>query len=234
MSQPFKTYDRQNYDIDQLDPHWADAQMAGMIGSGKKVLEIGCATGYVGKYLKEKRQCRVSGVELNPDAAAMARQHYEKVVIGDAAALQIYDQFSEKFDVILCSNVLEHLTDPAATLARLKKLLAPDGYFVIALPNIAHWSIRLKLLFGNFNYTEGGGILDNTHLKFFTLKTAEQLLKNAGLKIERWSFDWDNGIPKFNGLLLRVPAVGPAVLKCFYSLRPSLFGFQFIFKAKPV
>lgn len=135
--------------------------------------------------------------------------------------------------MILCSNVLEHLMDPLEVLGRLQKLLQPTGYFVIALPNVAHWSVRLKLLFGKFDYTKEGGILDEDHLKFFTLKTAMELLQKAGLKIVEWSFDWDNGIPKFNGALLRIPKLGPAFLKWFYSLSPTFFGFQFIFKASP-
>jgi 2-polyprenyl-3-methyl-5-hydroxy-6-metoxy-1,4-benzoquinol methylase len=223
-------YHRENYDIGALDPHWADHQMVQWVGQGKTVLELGCATGYMGRYLKEKQNCRMYGVELTEEAAALARPYYEKIEVGDASALSIYDGFKEKFDVILCSNVLEHLVDPGAVLERLQKLLKPDGYFVIALPNIAHWSIRWQILAGRFDYSETGGIMDSTHLRFFTQRTARAMMKNAGLRIERESFDWDNGIPKLNGLFSRIPGVGPAFLKYFYGLSPALFGYQFIFK----
>ena len=221
-------YDRKDYAIDALDPHWADYQTVELIGRGKKILEIGCATGYFGKFLKEKRDCVLWGIEVQEKAAELARPHYEKILVGDVA--ELLESISERFDVILCSNVLEHLTDPLGTLLRLKKSLKTDGCFVIALPNIAHWSIRLSLLFGRFDYTKIG-ILDDTHLKFFTLKNAKHLLREAGLRIDSWGFDWDKGIPKFNGLLSRIPVLGPAFLKFFYSLSPTLFGFQFIFKA---
>ena len=116
-------YHREDYDISKLDPHWADFQIVEIIGENKDVLEICCATGYIGKYLKGKRDCKVWGVEMNAQAAEIARSYYQKVVVGDAANESLYDSFSEKFDVILCSNVLEHLTDPLKTLLRLKKLL---------------------------------------------------------------------------------------------------------------
>ncbi|MEK7287505.1 MAG: class I SAM-dependent methyltransferase [Elusimicrobiota bacterium] len=228
-------YHRENYDIGSLDPHWADAQIVRMIGENKKVLEIGCANGYIGKYLKEKQNCKIFGVELNRQAAEEAREIYEGIITGDIESKEVLSKLEgrgERFEVILCSNILEHLQNPLEVLNRLKLLLSSNGCFVIALPNIAHWSIRLKLWKGNFDYTESG-ILDNTHLKFFTLKTAGELLQEAGLKIEKWSFDWDNGIPKFNGLLNRIPKLGPKFLHWFYSLCPALFGFQFIFKVAP-
>ncbi|MBI3013391.1 MAG: class I SAM-dependent methyltransferase [Elusimicrobia bacterium] len=225
-------YDRQNYDIDQLDSHWADVQIVRMIGRGKTVLELGCATGYIGKFLKEKRGCVVYGIELNETAAAQAAPYYEKILSGDASQLNLYGNFRTQFDIILCSNVLEHLPNPGAVLRTLKSSLKEGGCFVIALPNIAHWTIRLQILLGKFDYTPSG-ILDESHLKFFTLKTARSLIQDAGLAIQEFSFDWDNGLPKFNGLFLRVPRIGPWFLKQFYSLSPTLFGYQFIFKASP-
>lgn len=226
-------YSRPDYDISLMDPHWADVQMVQLIGEGKKVLEIGCASGHFGKYLKGKAGCKVWAVEIDEKLAKLAEPYYEKILVGDVQNEKVIEQFVEKFDVILCSNVLEHLSHPLKVLINLKNLLEKDGYFVIALPNVAHWSVRLKLLFGKFDYTEAG-VLDNAHLKFFTLKTAFELLEKSGLRVERWSFDWDNGIPKFNGLISRIPKIGPVFLKWFYSLRPALFGYQFILKAKPI
>lgn len=226
-------YSRPEYDISSTAPHWADAQMVRLIGTGKKVLEIGCASGHFGKYLKMKAGCKVWAVELDERLAEAARPHYEKILVGDVQEKKILDLLEAvKFDVILCSNVLEHLAAPLPVLLRLRDFLESEGYFVIALPNVAHWSIRMKLLMGDFEYTETG-ILDDTHVRFFTRKTAMELLINAGLKIEVSSFDWDNGIPKLNGLISRIPKAGEAFLKWFYSLSPALFGYQFIFKAGP-
>lgn len=224
-------YHREDYDVGSLDPHWADFQIAEMTGSGKTVLELGCATGYIGKYLAGERACVVDGIEVDERAAALARPHYRNVVAGDASSPETLKKLMPPYEVVICSNVLEHLVDPAAALLKLRDLLAPQGYFVVAPPNVAHWSVRLGLLFGRFDYQETG-ILDRTHLKFFTHKTASALLRNAGLEIVRESFDWDNGIPKLNGLITRVPLAGPALLKALYSLNPKFFGYQFVFKAR--
>ena len=226
-------YSRPECDISSMAPHWADAQMVRLIGIGKRVLEIGCASGHFGKYLTQKAGCKVWGVDIDERLVHQAQPYYEKIYTGDIQDKKVFDLLETmKFDVILCSNILEHLTAFLPVLSRLKDFLEKEGYFVIALPNITHWSIRLKLLMGDFEYTETG-ILDSTHVRFFTWKTAMEFLKNAGLKIENFSFDWDNGIPKFNGLVSRIPKLGESLLKRFYSFSPELFGYQFIFKASP-
>lgn len=163
--------------------------MAKMIGENKKVLEIGCANGYFGKHLIQNQRCKVVGVELDAQAACEARAIYEQVVTGDISRKETLDQIippQEKFDVILCSNVLEHLMDPLEVLGRLKNLLHPTGYFVIALPNIAHWSVCLKLLFGKFEYTDAGGICDSGHIKF----SVNTVTPNSGLQISTAGLFW--------------------------------------------
>lgn len=86
-------YHRENYNIAQLDSHWADAQIVKMIGENKKVLEIGCANGYIGKHLIEKQRCKLYGVELDAQAASEAREIYEQVVTGDVSCKEILGQF---------------------------------------------------------------------------------------------------------------------------------------------
>lgn len=227
-------YNRTDYDIGALDSHWADYQMVQLIGERKKVLEVGCATGYMGQYLKEKCGCELVGVELDPESANKANPHYKQIIVGDISESKtLFSLNLEQFDVILCSNILEHTLKSQEILEKLKSFLKPEGYFVIAFPNIAHWSIRLNLLLGKFDYSEKG-ILDESHVRFFTLKTAWELFESAGLKIEVFGFDWDNGITKLDGFLRRIPMIGPKFLRFFYSLRPTLFGYQFIFKAKPI
>jgi len=233
-------YHRQNYDIDKICPLWVDFQVVQLIKPGSKILEIGCATGYIGKFLKEKRNCKMYGIEIDKEAAELAKPYYEKLVVGNVEDDRILDLFNDMtFDFILCMSVLEHLKNPRDVLVKVKNFLARGGYLIVTLPNIAHWSIRLKLLFGDFDYEKGifgtdhgKGIMDETHLKFFTLKTMKELITSAGYKIEYISFDPDKGIPKFHGLILRLPG-GWKLLKKIYSLWPTLFGFQFIFKVKP-
>ncbi|MFH2069951.1 MAG: class I SAM-dependent methyltransferase [Elusimicrobiota bacterium] len=220
-------YHRQNYDIDKICPLWTDYQVVKLVKPNSKVLEIGCATGYIGKYLKEKVNCESWGVEIDPDSAEMAKPYYQKILVGNIENEQILQQIDRKFDFILCMNVLEHLVNPLGVLQKIKKFLAPAGRVIITLPNIAHFSIRVRLLFGKFDY-EDYGILDNTHLRFFTLKTAKEMIESSGLKIEHLSIDPDKGIPRFHGVFLRIPG-GWKFLKKIYSLCPTLFGYQFIF-----
>lgn len=244
-------YHRENYVIDKICPLWADYQVVQLIKPASTILEIGCATGYIGKFLKEKRNCKMFGIEIDKESAELAKPYYEKIVVGDVENEETLIQLSDAkvpfgtealatFDYILCMNVLEHLINPKKVLVNLKKFLKPNGSLIACMPNIAHWSIRLKLLFGNFDYEKGvfetdhgKGIMDETHLKFFTLKTMKRLITDSGYKIEYISFDPDKGIPKFHGLFLRIPC-GWKFLKKFYSIWPTLFGFQFIFKAKPI
>ncbi len=230
MEQETITYSRPDYDISKIDPHWADPQMVKLIGQGKNVLELGCASGHFGKYLKTHAGCKVWAIEVDPRLAELAKPHYEKIYVGDAQSDEVYQKLDLKeYDVILCSNVLEHLPKPQLVLKRLVPFLKKGGFFVIALPNVAHFSVRLRLLFGNFD--PDMCILGDEHLRFYTHKTATALIESAGLKIEKWSIDSDNGIPKFDGLFRRIPPIGPKFLDWFYNLWPTFFGCQMIFKA---
>jgi len=143
----------QNYDIDKICPLWADYQAVQLITPSSTVLEIGCATGYIGKFLKEKRGCKMLAVEIDKEAAELAKPYYEKIIVGDIEDEKTLEQLPAKFfDYILCMNVLEHLKEPEKVLVNLKKFLKSDGYLIAGIPNVAHWSIRFKLLLGNFDY----------------------------------------------------------------------------------
>lgn len=223
-------YDRDNYEIDTICPLWVDQQVVRLIEHNTTILEIGCATGYIGRHLKQKMGCKIYGIELDKQSAEKAIQYYEKIFIADVENEDILKGLQTKYDYILCMNVVEHLKKPEIAIIKLKELLKDNGYMILTIPNIAHFSIRLKLLFGNFKYEEYG-ILDCDHIKFFTLKSIKELIKESGLLIEHFSIDPDNGIPKFHGLLLRLPG-GVAFLRMFYSFFPRFFGYQFIFKLR--
>ena len=153
-----------------------------MIGHNKTVLEVGCATGYFTKVLAE-RGCKVVGMELDPDAAKVAEQWAERVVVGNADDAEAWDLVDdESFDVITFGDVLEHLGDPLAVLRTAVRKLKPTGFVVTSLPNVAHGDVRLSLLHGAFRYRETG-LLDRTHVRFFTLETTRELLREAGLVV---------------------------------------------------
>lgn len=144
-----------------------------------RCLEIGCGVGGTCSWLKEKYGCQTYGVELSPKAAAEARKVMDHVIVGDIESLSFGD---ERFDCILCLDVLEHLADPAATVQKLSRLLTPDGVFIASLPNIQHFSTSLNLLRGSWEYADSG-MLDRTHRVFFVRKSAVELIELNGLRL---------------------------------------------------
>lgn len=151
-----------------------------MVGGVKRVLEVGCASGYMSRALTE-RGCSVIGLEINPDAAREAMEFCEDVIVGDIEIFDLEGAIGQgKFDAITFGDVLEHLRDPVATLRRIRPLLAPGGFVVTSLPNVAHGSVRLALLKGRFDYTRLG-LLDETHLRLFTLAGIRKMFSEAGM-----------------------------------------------------
>jgi O-antigen biosynthesis protein len=151
-----------------------------MVGGNKRVLEVGCASGYMSRVLSE-RACSVVGLEIDPDAAREAKEFCDNVIVGDVETLDLEGILGAgKFDVVTFGDVLEHLRDPIATLRRIRPLLAHGGYVVASLPNVAHGSIRLALLKGRFDYTPLG-LLDETHFRFFTLASIRKMFNETGM-----------------------------------------------------
>ena len=154
----------------------------GMIGHNKSVLEVGCATGYFTKALTE-RGCKVVGMEVDPEAAKVAEEWAERVVVGNVDDMSLWNLVDdESFDVITFGDVLEHLRDPLAALKAAVRKLKATGFIVTSLPNVAHGDVRLSLLHGSFPYRDIG-LLDRTHIRFFTLQTIRDLLYEAGLVV---------------------------------------------------
>lgn len=147
------------------------------------ILDIGCAYGLIGKALKASNKARiVVGVEINPDAAAIARENLDEVLcINIEENMFNYDSY---FDYIILSHVLEHMRDPLKVLTKLKKDLKDSGKIIIALPNIKYWKILRDLIFfDKWEYTDAG-ILDIDHKWFFTHTSAKELLRKAHYKID--------------------------------------------------
>ena len=161
--------------------------MLDLIGHNKRVLECGCATGYMSRVLAE-RGCRVTGIEIAPEAAEQARAFCERVIVGDldqldlAAAVDPGPEGPQPFDVVVFGDVLEHLKDPLRVLRASRSLLAPEGYVVASIPNVAHGDVRLSLLKGTFRY-QPLGLLDDTHIRFFTRESIGELFDSAGFVI---------------------------------------------------
>lgn len=160
----------------------AHSYSLGMVGFNKAVLEFGCATGHVTKVLVEQG-CRVIGVEVDPGAAEIAGKWAEEVIVGHVERDDIWEHLSaEKFDALLFGDVLEHLGDPLSVLRSAVRYISPSGMVVISVPNIAHGDVRMALLRGAFPYRETG-LLDRTHLHFFTRESIVELCRKAGLVV---------------------------------------------------
>jgi 2-polyprenyl-3-methyl-5-hydroxy-6-metoxy-1,4-benzoquinol methylase len=204
------------------DPYRAHALTLRYCGPNKRVLEIGCSTGYLSEAMGQQG-CRVTGVEIDPVAAEAAKRYCERVLVGDIETLHP-SVLGSGYEVLMLADVLEHLRDPVAALKRLAPLLAPGGYTVISVPNVGNWGMRLGLLAGRWDYTERG-ILDRTHLRFFTLRTIVRAVRDAGYSIRQ--LDASSPVP-FNPPFL-ISRLAHAVGR----LRPSFFAYQFIIVAVP-
>jgi 2-polyprenyl-3-methyl-5-hydroxy-6-metoxy-1,4-benzoquinol methylase len=154
-----------------------------LVPSGSRVLDVGCASGYLGEALLAK-DCTLVGIELNREAAAVARssQAYEEIheLNLDNAHVALPPG---PFDVVICADVIEHLSAPENALVRLCALLADGGRLILSVPNIAHITVRAQLLLGRFEYTNRG-ILDRTHLHFYTYRSAVDLIRVSGLEVD--------------------------------------------------
>ena len=144
-----------------------------------RILDVGTADGYLGAILKQQGHF-VVGVERDAMLAEKARRYYDAFHLADLEAFDF--PYENEFDFILLADVLEHLRDPAAILSRILPALKKSGQVILSVPNIANFIVRGLLLFGHFEYTERG-ILDQSHLRFFTLATINKLICENGYRI---------------------------------------------------
>ena len=167
-------------------PRWGSlASIKKLVGENKTVLDVGCASGYLGELLMKEGNI-VYGIDGNKEAIEIARKHYKEAVyfdLNDTNPDRLESLFDGvTFDIIVFADVLEHLLDPETVLRNFGKLLKPNGKVIISLPNVALWRVRLNLLFGQFNYTDYG-VLDRTHLHLYTFKTGKELTQNSGFQV---------------------------------------------------
>ena len=160
-------------------PETSHAKMVELVGANKRVLDVGCSTGYLARVLGALGNT-VSGVEYDAAAAKEPEPDLAKLVVGDLERLDLVAEFGEgSFDVVVFGDVLEHLRDPMPVLRQARPLLAAGGSVVISVPNIAHGDVRLALLKGRFRYTKLG-LLDETHTRFFTRENLDSFVREAG------------------------------------------------------
>lgn len=195
--------------------------------AGKRVLDIGCGTGNLGAEL-ERQGNECYGVTISEQEAALARRNMKQVVVADVETVSSLPLPTQFFDVVIFADVLEHLRNPHHALELVKPHLKPNALLITSIPNVANVVVRIDLLRGRFNY-QPSGLLDDTHVRFYTLKTAKTLLTSAGYAIKDLKFTVGNW--RF-----------PRPLRPFYEWEiqhrlarywPGLFALQFVFYATP-
>ena len=209
-------------------PHSSHRLLLQWVGdTPQKVLDVGTATGFLGQALTRAGHT-VVGIESDPDAAQLARSHYAALHLVDLQNLRLLPE--APFAAVLVGDVLEHMADPAAALHRLVAQLTPTGSVIVSVPNVAFVQVRLALLAGRFEYRKRG-ILDDTHVRFFTRRTFRRLLVAEGLRVVRMV-----GVPPPLPLLAPAFARWPArflleLASLAARVWPTLFAYQFVAEA---
>ncbi len=169
------------------------------IGRGSRVLDVGCGTGQFASALRDRLGCDVLGIEPHETRANQARLLGLDVITGYLERNTLSGV--EPFDVVTMIDVLEHVGDPVELLTIAAESLNPGGTVIISVPNVAHWTIRLKLLFGRFDYRPSG-LMDATHLRWFTRKTIGNVVVAAKLNVRsqdvsrgHWLAFYQNRLP---------------------------------------
>lgn len=233
---PYAYFEDINWGLLRL---WGDRQ-------GLDVLDAGCGFATTSQRIRAAGN-RVCGIESNRDAVRVARERLDEVIEAD---LQNVGALGDRrFDVIIFADVLEHLAWPAGVLKQYVQFVKPHGSIIVSLPNVGLWSVRLGLMFGRFHYVESG-VLDRTHLRFFTRSSAVEMLRSAGLEPFRRTYNPGlvrPFVPLARKLLggsgdpgsILESAPYRAYLKTVYPaerviarLWPGLLAFQMIFEAR--
>lgn len=220
-----------NYSDSAFDPENANTswyKAFRLITPKTKVLDVGCSSGNFGNELVKRLDCVVDGVEINPDDARRARKKLRNVYVLNIETDSL-SAIKDTYDTIYFGDVIEHLVDPVAALKKIKSLLKKEGNIVFSIPNMAFIGVRLDLLDGSFDYTETG-LLDKTHLHYYTKSEIERVFEEAGLAID--SFDYvQKDYPKAI-LTKELKKVGLTPNETFFKLAASVdaSAFQFVGK----
>jgi len=221
------------YQVDRpLDPDEVPGIIAKMIPIGSRVLDIGCGEGTLTKALSDA--CRAEFVAIEPDRtrAGRAADRGLSVLVGSFDREIIRELKS--FDIVLFADVLEHLPNPHAMLLTCREVLRPRGAIIVSVPNVAHWSVRSELLQGRFRY-QPTGIMDATHLRWFTATTAKSLIASAGFEVVGYRASAGVAVPDNlnRAPLCWLPSGYRTRLLRMGSRRwPTLFGAQHVVKAE--
>lgn len=196
------------------------------------VLELGCADGYFGQALN-MRGAKVTGIEGNEIFAQCARERGVNVISCDLDDVSAIKEIEGKFEVILAMDLLEHLKNPKECLIALRVKLKPKGKLLVTGPNVAYWWVRLALLRGNWKY-EKAGIMDETHLRFFTMETWGKLLQESGFDVSQMGAAETGMIPAQRWVTKILGCRFTEALAAYLTRKmPRLFATVFFMVGKP-
>ncbi len=199
------------------------------VGRNRRVLELGTALGVMTRAMKEQG-CSVTGIEIDPALAEEASRHCERMIVADLDQIDLADALGgARFEVIVAADVLEHLRDPRGILEKARAVIEPDGLAVLSIPNVAHASIVASLLCGRFDYCEKG-LLDRTHLRFFTRSGIEDMLLAAGWLPIAWE---THRVPPLETELAGHWLAQPPHIRGHLAMQPEADVYQFIVTAAP-
>lgn len=169
-----------------IDDQTSVAKLLRWVPQGATVLEVGPATGVMTRLMKEHRACLIDCLEIDPAAAQKAEPFCRRMVIGNVEAVDLNSHFEiHSYDIIIFADVLEHLVDPWQTLRRVAPYLKPGGLLLASIPNVSHAGLVVELMQGRFRYRRDG-LLDETHLRFFTRETVTSLFQSTGFDCVEW------------------------------------------------
>lgn len=182
-----KRHEYQRDLVQAIGPEDSLAGLSAWIPWGAKVLELGPARGYFTRHMATERNCTIDAVELDEKMAEQARPFCRKLIVGDLSSLQLADHFPDcRYQIIVLADVIEHLVDPKRLFDQIKPLLAPGGQVLLSVPNVAYAGLIMGLLQGQFEYRDEG-LLDRTHLRFFTQDSLNSFLLDAGMFPLEWN-----------------------------------------------
>jgi 2-polyprenyl-3-methyl-5-hydroxy-6-metoxy-1,4-benzoquinol methylase len=197
--------------------------------SAMTVLDIGCGRGDNARHLKE-RGMMVDGISISEKEIALAAPYLRAGVLYDVEQGLPGDIKQNKYDVIICSHIIEHIRYPERLLEDVRLIMKPESVFIVALPNIMHYGSRWELMKGNFNYEESG-IWDNTHVKWYTFQSARQLLSQNGFDIVK--ADVTGTIPFLSVLKKIIPGKTQKVIfNVLKGVSKGFFGYELLLVSK--
>lgn len=178
-------YSHNTVDITNKNTTWF--KLFNLVQQKSQVLDVGCSSGYFANVLISKKNCTVDGVELNIKDAKEASKICRNVLVGSIEDESVIKEINQQYDYIIFADVLEHLVDPARVLKNISKFLKKNGCILFSVPNMAHISVILELLNGTYQY-EDTGLLDRTHLHFYTKETVQEVIEKSGLYLDNLDY----------------------------------------------